>query len=362
MDDFDDDPPAPPPAADFDDLLQAARRERCLSENTLLAYTRAWRRLFAWTGAGIDPAALTVPQAARFYREVIAAPGRSASSSQVQARAALAFAFDRWDKPNPFERIKAPKPGNPPPTGYLPAHDLARLLECLRRNQGVYGASLTYFLASTLFYTCSRYNEIARLRWTDCQLDGSGRPAGLRIKAKGGANLTLPVNAALGALLLDWRALQEQFRGVKIFAARGLAFCRSDFMFAGPSGEPFTNQAFNLRLRQACRELRLPIILSAHGLRHSAATILLNDHHKNLREVQEVLRHKDIRTTVRYTHLAPEHTRATFDLLAGSLTPSAGSGARPRVPRGLEAAPPRPDDLDANEGADEDQGDSDERP
>lgn len=59
--------------------------------------------------------------------------------------------------------------------------------------------------------------------------------------------------------------------------------------------------------------------LEAHGLRHSAATILLNEQGKNLREVQEALRHRDIRTTARYTHVAPEHTRGTIEALGGSL-------------------------------------------
>ena len=41
------------------------------------------------------------------------------------------------------------------------------------------------------------------------------------------------------------------------------------------SGGPFFNRAFNLRLRAACRALGVGEI-TAHGLRHSAATILLN--------------------------------------------------------------------------------------
>jgi site-specific recombinase XerC len=39
----------------------------------------------------------------------------------------------------------------------------------------------------------------------------------------------------------------------------------------------------------------------SHGLHHSAATILLNHVGKDLREIQELLRYKSIRTTVRYT-------------------------------------------------------------
>ena len=102
--------PEPPVVADFDALTRAARQERCLSENTLLAYQRAWRRLLAWSGASkLDPVTLTQEQAARFYREMVAATGRTAASSQVQARAAMAFAYEQWDRPNPFAKIKPPK-------------------------------------------------------------------------------------------------------------------------------------------------------------------------------------------------------------------------------------------------------------
>ena len=56
--------------------------------------------------------------------------------------------------------------------------------------------------------------------------------------------------------------------------------------------------------------------ITAHGLRHSAATILLNRVGKDLREIQELLRHKNIRTTVRYTHVGYEQTRQTAEALS----------------------------------------------
>ena len=320
-------PPTERKSPDFDDLVRAARDERKLSDNTLLAYQRAWQRLLAWTGAHrLNPLALTKDEAARFYREMVATAGRTASSSQVQARAALAFAYEHWDVANPFTRLKAPRSAPPPPVSFLQAHDLSRLLGHLGDRQATYGESLTFHLANTLFFTCARFSEIANLRWNDCLLDPAGHPVALRIRGKGGGHYNLPVNATLAGLLVHWRTIQDQHRGMKVFAARGLRFCRSEYVFAGPGGEPYTNRSFNNHLRLACRDLRLPCILTAHGLRHSGATILLNDQGKNLREVQEVLRHKDIRTTARYTHVAYEQTRSTLDALGGSLPTPRKSG------------------------------------
>ena len=37
---------------------------------------------------------------------------------------------------------------------------------------------------------------------------------------------------------------------------------------------------------------------------------------KDLREIQELLRHKNIRTTVRYTHVGYEQTRQTAEALS----------------------------------------------
>ena len=113
----------------------------------------------------------------------------------------------------------------------------------------------------------------------------------LRIKGKGSVFQDVPVPGRLSAALLEWKALQENFKVRRILAPGGIVFAGSPFIFAGYSGAPFSNRAFNLRLRAARKSLGVEEI-TAHGLRHSAAKILLNHVGKDLREIQELLRHK----------------------------------------------------------------------
>ena len=76
-----------------------------------------------------------------------------------------------------------------------------------------------------------RLDELIQLTWSDCQRVGEEIVA-LRIKGKGSVFQDVPVTGRLSAALLEWKALQEKFKGRRILAPGGIAFAGSPFIFA----------------------------------------------------------------------------------------------------------------------------------
>ena len=105
----------------------------------------------------------------------------------------------------------------------------------------------------------------------------------------------------------------ESVKGVRLRAG-GVDFAGSPLIFPGREGAPFSNQAFNVRIKLACERARVPVI-SAHPLRHTAATLLLNERRANLCDVQALLGHKSIATTARYTNVDCERLRSVVGSL-----------------------------------------------
>ena len=56
-------------------------------------------------------------------------------------------------------------------------------------------------------------------------------------------------------------------------------------------------------------------VVRIHDLRHSAASFLINSNH-SLYVVQKLLGHTQIKTTARYSHLAPETMLNAVDTMA----------------------------------------------
>ena len=87
-----------------------------------------------------------------------------------------------------------------------------------------------------------------------------------------------------------------------------------DFLFLNHRGQPLTSRSVQ-RIIEAFRPfLKIDKEISPHKIRHSFATHLLNQG-ADIRIVQELLGHKNISTTEKYTHLTQEHLAELFDTI-----------------------------------------------
>lgn len=83
----------------------------------------------------------------------------------------------------------------------------------------------------------------------------------------------------------------------------------SEVIFQSEAGTPIDHNTFKNRVFVNDVEEWGGPRITMHGLRHTAATLFL-EHGVNLRVLQEILGHKDIKTTQRYVHACGEHVRA----------------------------------------------------
>ena len=97
-----------------------------------------------------------------------------------------------------------------------------------------------------------------------------------RLQIKGGSFRDLPLTRELADSLEEWFAFLESVKGVRLRRGGGVNFAGSALVFPGRNGAPFSNTAFNARIKLACQRARVPVI-SAHPLPHTAATLLLNE-------------------------------------------------------------------------------------
>jgi integrase/recombinase XerD len=275
-------------------FLSALAAERGVSENTLIGYKNDLMALD--DSMAVSFVVMTADDIRRsvqkFHAEGLAARTVSRRLSAVRQFAGWMVSDQiRLDNPSLF--LDNPKLPDPLPKSLNEA-DVSSLISACSKLEPPYDLLMQAGLE--LMYSAGlRISELLSLRLQDFVADKDM----LLIRGKGGRERMVPLTSIAIATARRWRDARD---------ADG-PDAETDQLLAYRSQE-MTRQKFSLLLKQIARHADIDELkVSAHVLRHSFATHLLN-RGADLRSLQMLLGHADIATTQIYT-------RTRQDRLAG---------------------------------------------
>jgi integron integrase len=312
------------------DQVRDAIRRRHYSPRTEDSYVH-WIKRFILFHNKQHPRAMGAAEIEAFLTH-LATDQKVASSTQNQALSALLFLYRevlRTPIDLPIDSVRAHKPKRLPTV--LSKEEVRRVISCMSGTQKL--------MAQLLYGSGLRVSECVQLRVKDIDFD---QRQILARDAKGMKDRVTVLPESLIAPLqehLEWRrqlhhrdlanghgyvqlpfALERKYPNADrewdwqfVFSsARIVKDPKSGVMRRWYMSESTLQKA----IRRAAREAGITKPVGPHTLRHSFATHLLENGY-DIRTVQELLGHKDIRTTMIYTHVmkaGPYAVRSPLDV------------------------------------------------
>jgi integrase/recombinase XerC len=306
---------------------EAFLRARAHSPHTVAAYVADVRRFMAFVlGQGragsweqVDGATVRA-----FLAQELKTKGRASVARRLMS---LRSFFDELRErglvaANPARLVRAPKQDQPLPRR-LSVDEAFHLVEAPgRKRKGAAGmagdeagegaredsraeaARLRDAAMLELMYSSGlRVSELTGLDLTDLRLD-----LGLVMvqRGKGGRDRLVPVGGKAQEAILAWLEARPGL------LKPGAAGDEEPALFLNLRGGRITPRSVQRMVAGHALELSVGRKVSPHALRHAMATHLLEDG-ADLRSVQEMLGHKSLGTTQKYTHLTVERLLKVYD-------------------------------------------------
>ena len=377
-------PPSPPPGQPrLLDRVREAIRARHYSLRTEEAYV-GWIRRFILFHKKRHPLEMAEPEINAFVTH-LAVQSSIGASTQTQALSALMFLYRhvlRKPLPDLDTVIRAKRPGRLP--SVLTRSEVKRILG---RMNG------TPRLVATLLYgTGMRLLECLRLRVKDLEF-GNNRI--IVRDTKGGEDRVVPFPVVARAEMPSWLSrvkrihdsdLADGFGSVYLPDAIARKFPGSErewgwqYVFPGehrshdprgkelrrrpgsaapvltPTGQPerrhhLHETVIQRALRRAVLDVGISRRISCHTFRHSFATHLLEEGY-DIRTIQELLGHRDVKTTMIYTHVlnrGGRGVRSPVDILFAGVPGSPAARQLDLQPNYLTSLVPPERQLEAGE-------------
>jgi integrase/recombinase XerC len=229
-----------------------------------------------------------------------------AARTSVSRRAASARTFFRWATrtgrmaTDPSLRLVAPRRLRHLP-GVLRQSEASALMQAaaLAADDADPIAVRDRAMVELLYASGLRVSELA-----GCDMDDIDLSAGVvRVLGKGDKERVVPFGRPAGAALATWLVSRQAL----VTGASGAA------LFVGRRGRRVDPRQVREVVHRLVGHIPGAPDIAPHGLRHSAATHLL-DGGADLRTVQELLGHASLATTQLYTHVSAQRLRATYEL------------------------------------------------
>jgi integrase/recombinase XerC len=291
--------------------------ERGLSEHTVRAYVAdvvsllgfqhglpvvgGTRSIDRSQGRGVEALDLT---ALRAWLAAQRAAG--VSRTTMARRSAAARTFTAWAHrrghldTDPGARLAAPRPHRKLPS-VLRQDQADEVLNASKKGAAELDpvALRDHALLELLYATGIRVSELCGLDVDDVDLDKRV----VVVLGKGGKERTVPFGVPASQAVVDW------LRRGRPALARPTS---PPALLLGARGGRFQPASVRRIVHEALNAIPGVPVMGPHGLRHSAATHLLEGG-ADLRSVQELLGHATLATTQLYTHVTVERLKAIHD-------------------------------------------------
>ena len=198
---------------------------------------------------------------------------------------------------NPAELVLTPKQDKTIPV-YLSVDEMFRLLDSIQTDSLLGLRNRAIF--ETLYSSGIRVSELAAMNFSSVDFSA----ATVQVSGKGNKQRIVPVGQkALAAIKAYRNRLQQQ---------AGLPSPNEGPLFLNRFHTRLSPRSIARILRKLVEAVGLLTPVSPHALRHTFATHML-DAGADLRAVQELLGHRSLSTTQKYTHVSIDRLMETYD-------------------------------------------------
>ena len=198
-------------------------------------------------------------------------------------------------KTNPCETIKLPKLEKKLPS-FLTIEEVDRLLNI---NPVKIYDYRNIAMMETLYATGIRVSELCNMKISDIDFN----ECTIKIFGKGSKERIVPLDDIATIALKNY---------INVYRNTLLKNKSSNLLFLNAHGNSLSRQGFFKILKEIALEKGINKELSPHTIRHSFATHLIN-HGADLRSVQTLLGHENIKTTQIYTHISNNYVKEKYN-------------------------------------------------